>query len=224
VNQDRKPVDDPRAAARERVADAEVPGWAGGVMLALRWVTLLVEINVMVVLGTLAGGILGGLGPALRAGSAVAARMTGEPTPWRTFWRTWRTDLGRTNLLFAPFWVVGVLLWFDGVAVTLLEGPARSILLGGLIVVLAWTAVTLCYWPRVVLRYDRGLAETWRFLLISPLLGPAVSLAVLVVLGVLAIAWVFLPLAAVLVGLAFALWATGRLVSERLDKLDAEGR
>ncbi|WP_418277718.1 DUF624 domain-containing protein [Isoptericola jiangsuensis] len=222
MNQDRKPVDDPRGATRERVADAEVPGWAGGVMLALRWATLLVEINVMVVLGTLAGGVLGGLGPALRAGSAVAARMTDEPTPWRTFWRTWRTDLGRVNLLFAPFWVAAVLLWFDGVAVTLLEGPARAVLLGGLIVVMAWTAVALCYWPRVTLRYERPFTETWRFLLLSPLLGPAVSLAVLLVLVVVWVAWTFLPLAVVLVGAAFALWATGRLVGERLEKIDAD--
>jgi uncharacterized membrane protein YesL len=224
VSTERRPTDDPRGAARERVADAEVPGWVGGVMLALRWVTLLVEVNVMVLLGTLAGGVVGGLGPALRAGSAVVARMTDEPTPWRTFWRTWRSDLGRTNLLFAPFWVVAVLLWFDGIAVTLLDGPPRAILLGGLIVVLAWTAVTLCYWPRVTLRYDRPFAETWRFLLLSPLLGPATSLAVLVVLGVVWVAWTFLPVAAVLVGSAFALWATGRLVGDRLDRLDADAR
>jgi uncharacterized membrane protein YesL len=215
---------DPRETARERVADAEVPGWAGGVMLALRWATLLVEVQVMVVLGTLAGGVVAGLGPALRAGGAVTERMTDEPTPWRTFWRTWRDGFGRTNLLFAPFWVIAALLWFDGVAVRLLEGPAASALLGGLVVVVAWSGVMLAYWPRVVLRYDRSFVETWRFLLLSPLLGPAVSVAVLMVLVVLWVAWTFLPLAAVLVGAAFVLWATGRLVSERLDRIDTDAR
>src|SRR5699024_6566403 len=56
-------------SARQRIADAEVPGWTGGVMLGLRWVTLLVEVSAMLLLGTLAGGVLLGLGPALRAGS-----------------------------------------------------------------------------------------------------------------------------------------------------------
>ncbi len=209
--------------ARRRVADAEVPGWAGGVMLGLRWITLLVEINVMMLLGTLAGGVVLGLGPALRAGSAVAGAMTAEPTPWRTFWRTWRAGFGRTNLTFAPVWVVGVLLWFDGVAVTLLDGPARAALQVGLVLVGVWAALVLAAWPRVTLRYDRGVGETWRFLLLLPLLGPTTSLAVLVVLGATGLALWTLPVLVVLVGASFPLWATGRLVDDRLDRIDAGG-
>lgn len=224
MSQDRRPrrSHGPADDVRERVADAEVPGWTGGVMLALRWVTLLVEVNLMVLLGTLAGGVLLGAGPALRAGSDVVARMTHEPTPWRTFWRTWRTGFWSGNALFAPFWAVAVLLWLDGIAVTLMTGTARAVLLGGLVVVLAWTVVVLAYWPRVVLRYDRPFGETWRFLLLAPLLGPATTAAVLVVVVVVWIAWTFLPVAAVLLGASFGLWATGRLVAERLDRLDAD--
>jgi uncharacterized membrane protein YesL len=211
---------DLRTEARRRVADAEVPGWAGGVMLGLRWVTLLVELNLMVLLGTLAGGVVLGLGPALRAGSAVAAGMTAEPTPWRTFWRTWRTDFGRTNAVFAPVWVVALLLWFDGVALRLLEGPARAGLQVGLVVLGVWLAVVLAYWPRVTLRYDRGVGETWRFLLLVPLLGPTTSLAILVVLGATALAVSTLPVLVVLAGASFPLWATGRLADDRLDRID----
>ncbi|AEG43583.1 YesL family protein [Isoptericola variabilis] len=212
---------DLRADARRRVADAEVPGWAGGVMLGLRWVTLLVELNLMVLLGTLAGGVVLGLGPSLRAGSAVAAAMTADPTPWRTFWRTWRRGFGRANLLFAPVWAAAILLWFDGVAVTLLEGPARAALHVGLVAVAVWGAVVLAYWPRVTQRYDRGAGATWRFLLLVPLLGPTTSLAVLVVLGATALAVWALPALVVLVGASFPLWATGRLVDDRLDRIDA---
>lgn len=221
-----------RPAARAAVAEAEVPGWAGGVMLALRWATLLVEVTAMVVLGTLAGGVLLGLGPALRAGGVVAARMTAEPTPWRTFWRTWRDGFGRTAALFAPVWVVGGLLWLDGSALlggsTLLDGPAllggsgRAVLTGGLLAVGAWGAVVLACWPVVVARYASGPVATWRFLLLLPLLGPTTSLAVLVVTAaLLAAAWA-LPLLAVLVGPGFWLWATGRLAADRLDRIDAQ--
>lgn len=214
--------DDVRASARAHVADAEVPGWAGGVMLGLRWATLLVEINVMVLLGTLAGGVVLGLGPALRAGSAVARAMTSEPTPWRAFWRTWRAEFGQSALLFAPIVVVGMLLWFDGVALGLLDGPARAAVQLGLVVVGTWATVVLAYWPRVTLRYDRGLGETWRFLLLIPLLGPTTSLAVLVVVGATALALWALPMLALLVGISFPLWATGRLVDDRLDRIDAQ--
>jgi uncharacterized membrane protein YesL len=214
-------ADDVRRAARERVADSEVPGWAGGVMLGLRWVTLLVEVNVMVLLGTLAGGVVLGLGPALRAGSAVARAMTSEPTPWRTFWRIWRNELGRSVLLFAPLVAVGLLLWFDGVALRIMDGPARAALQLGLVVVGAWTAVVLAYWPRVTLRYDRDLGSTWRFLLLAPMLGPATSLAVLVVVAATALALWAAPVLGLLVGVSFPLWATGRLVDDRLDLIDA---
>lgn len=212
---------DLRDATRRRVTESEVPGWAGGVMAALRWATLVVEVAVMVLLGTLAGGVLLGLGPALHAGSVVTARMAAEPTPWRTFWRTWRADFARSNLQFAPAWVVGVLLWFDGVALRVLAGPAAALATGGLVLVAAWCAVATAYWPRVVARYDRGPLETWRFLLLAPLLGPTTSLATLVVGGALLLAAYLLPLAAVLVGPAFWLWATGRLVDDRLDRIDA---
>lgn len=213
---------------RTAVAEAEVPGWAGGVMLALRWVTLLVEISTMVLLGALAGGVLLGLGPALRAGSVVAARMTAEPTPWRTFWRTWRDGFGRSAALFAPVWVVAGMLWLDGAALGLLDGsglldgPGRAVLTGGLLVVGAWGAVVLACWPAVVTRYRSGAAATWRLLLLLPLLAPTTALAVLVVTAALfAAAWA-LPLLAVLVGPGFWLWATGRLAADRLDRIDAQ--
>lgn len=218
---DRAAVPTPvHAPGRTAVADAEVPGWAGGVMLALRWVTLLVEISVMVVLGALAGGVLLGLGPALRAGGVVAARMTAEPTPWRTFWRAWRDGFGRSAALFAPVWVVAALLWLDGAALGLLDGPVRALLTGGLLVVGAWGAVVLACWPTVVTRYRSGAAATWRLLLLLPLLAPTTSLAVLVVTAALLAAVWALPLLAVLLGPGFWSWATGRLAADRLDRID----
>ena len=216
------PAGPAEGAARAAVAEAEVPGWAGGVMLALRWATLLVEVSAMVVLGTLAGGVLLGLGPALRAGGAVAARMTAEPTPWRTFWRTWRAGFGRTSALFAPVWAVAALLWLDAAVVGLVDGPARVVLTGGLLAVGAWGAVVLACWPVVVARYASGPVATWRLLLLLPLLGPTTSLAVLVVAAALVAAAWALPLLAVLAGPGFWLWATGRLAADRLDRIDAQ--
>lgn len=219
----RRPEGEGRGArARDRIAEAEVSGWAGGTMLVLRWITLLVELNLMVVLGCLAGGVLLGVGPALRAGGVVASRMTGEAEPWRTFWRTWRAEFARTNLLFAPVWAILVLLWFDGVAVRLLGGGVQIALQAGLVLVALWCVVLLAYWPRVAARYDRPVGETWRFLAVAPLVAPGTALGVLVVVAATALAVWALPLVAALCGASFPLWATARLVDERLDRIDAQ--
>ncbi len=209
-----------QVSARERIADAEVPGWAGGAMFGLRWLTLLVEVSAMLLLGTLAGGVLLGLGPSLRAGSLVTAGMTQEPRPWRTFWRTWRTGFWSTNASFAPFWCIAVLLWLDGIAVTMLDGPAGAALLGGLLTVLCWTAVMLVYWPRAAL-CDQSFTRTWRLLLFAPLLGLGTSLSIGAVLLAAALLWRQLPAVAVLAGAPLVLWSTGRLTQHRLDRLTA---
>ena len=207
-------------SARQRIADAEVPGWTGGVMLGLRWVTLLVEVSAMLLLGTLAGGVLLGLGPALRAGSVITARMTQEAHPWRTFWHTWRTDFWATNATFAPFWVLAVLLWFDGIAVTMLGYPAAPILLGALIAVLLWSAVMLTYWPRLAV-HRQPFTDTWRLLLFAPLLGPGTALATGSVLAAAVLVGLYLPVVGVLAAVPLVLWSTGRLVQDRLDRLTA---
>lgn len=196
----------------------DVPGWAGGVMAALRWVTRLVEANVLVVLGTLAGGVLLGLGPALRAGSAVLLDPAHAESPWRGFWATWASGWRRTNLLFGPFWACGALLWADSAVVAAATGPARAAFQLGLGLAVAWGAVVLAWWPRVVLRYDDGARAVWRYLLLAPGLGPGTTAGVLVVLAATTLAVAGVPLAGALAGLAFPLWATGRLVDDRLAR------
>ena len=69
----------PDKPARDTSAVDEI-GWTGGVMRVLRRVTRLVEINVLVLLGALAGGVVLGLWPAVRAASAVL--LDGGITAW----------------------------------------------------------------------------------------------------------------------------------------------
>ncbi|WP_125773367.1 DUF624 domain-containing protein [Antribacter gilvus] len=206
-----------RESSGDAGADA---GWAGGVMAVLRWVTRMVEVNVLVVLGTLAGGVLLGLGPALRAGSTVLLDDEHADAPWRGFWRTWRSGWRRANLLFAPVWVAGTLVWLDTAVIAAAEGPARAAFQVGLVLVSGWGAVVLAWWPRVALRYDDGAPAVWRFLLLAPILGPGTALAVLVALAATAAVALGVPLAAALAGVSFPLWATGRLVDDRLRKID----
>lgn len=66
----------PDKPVRDTSAEVEL-GWTGGVMRVLRRVTRLVEVNVLVLLGALAGGVVLGLWPAVRAASTVL--LDGDP-------------------------------------------------------------------------------------------------------------------------------------------------
>ncbi|GHH68725.1 YesL family protein [Promicromonospora soli] len=209
----------PDKAVRDTSAEDEI-GWSGGIMRVLRHVTRLVEVNILFLLGTLAGGVMLGVWPAFRAASAVL--LDGDPaeSPWRPFWRAWRDGWRRANLLGIPLWVVGAALLFDSLVLAQMDGPARAALQLGLVLVGAWIAVVLAYWPRVVLRYDRPPLDTWRFLLLSPALGPGVALGALVVLAVCGLVSYVIPLLGLLAGVAVPLWLSGRMVDERLHRID----
>jgi uncharacterized membrane protein YesL len=218
-------VTEPRPGKPVRDTSAEDDaGWTGGVMRVLRRVTRLVEVNLLFLLGALAGGVVLGVWPAFRAASAVL--LDGDPaeSPWRPFWRAWRDDWRRTNLLGVPSWVVGAALLLDSLVLAQLDGPVRAALQLGLVLVGAWTAVVLAYWPRVVLRYDRPAFDTWRFLLLSPALGPGTAVGALVVLAVSGLVSYVIPLLGLLVGVSVPLWLAGRMVDERLNRIDEVSR
>jgi uncharacterized membrane protein YesL len=213
----------PDKPVRDTSAEDEI-GWTGGVMRVLRRATRLVEVNVMFALGAFAGGVVLGVWPAIRAASAVL--LDGDPaeSPWRPFWRAWRDGWRRANVLGAPLSVVGVALLLDSLVLAQVDGPARAALQLGLVLVGAWTAVVLAYWPRVVLRYDQPPLETWRFLLLSPALGPGTAVGALVVLAVFGLVSYVLPLFGLLAGFSVPLWLSGRMVDERLDRIDEVSR
>ncbi|WP_432456896.1 YesL family protein [Cellulomonas iranensis] len=199
-------------------------GWAAGVMTALRWVAHVLAVQALLVLGTLAGGVVLGLAPALDAGGRVLARLpAGDPSPhvWAEFWRAWRAGWRRANVVAAPLAAVGALLAVDAWVVTAADGPVRAALGLGLGIVGAWTLVVLAYLPAVLRRYCDPAPAAWRFLALAPALGPGTALAVLLAAVVWAATCWVAPPVAVLGGLAVPLLATGWLVDVRLDRLDA---
>ena len=69
------------SSARAASSGDESFGWAGRVMVFLRFATQIVAVNVLVLLGTLAGGVLLGLLPALGSGGSLLARLAaGDPS------------------------------------------------------------------------------------------------------------------------------------------------
>lgn len=98
-------------------------GWAQRVMVFLNVATQLVLINVLWLLGTLAGGVVLGVLPAsVSAARLVTALFLGSPSDalWRDFWLWWQHSWASAHRRGWPFGVVVVLsvadLWAFRVA------------------------------------------------------------------------------------------------------------
>lgn len=201
-------------------------GWAGRVMVFLRVGTQLVAVNVLVVLGTLAGAVVLGAYPALAAGGGLLARLAGgAPSEhlWRDFWSAYRAGFRRLNLLGAPLTLGFALLALDAsVLAAASPGPVKAALTVGVVVLTAYLVLALATLVPVARRYDAVPAtRTWRFVAVAPLLSPVTSLAVLAVLLVLAVTFTYVTVLVPMAGLSLPLLATGWLVDQRLNTLDA---
>ncbi|MFC8600050.1 DUF624 domain-containing protein [Isoptericola sp. NPDC057191] len=122
---------------------ARVERWFGWVDT----VAFLGLLNLLVLAGTLAGGVVLGLGPALAAGAACSrTRLRGDAQRTvRAFARTWTAGFGRANVVAAPPLVTLVLTATSLVA---LDGAPTALrvalaVVGGLAVVHLLLAVTM---------------------------------------------------------------------------------
>jgi len=204
----------PRSAATADLAD--VPGWAGVVMAVLRVVTQLVGINLLMIAGALAGGVVAGLAPAASAGRALSARLaTTDPSTslWRDFWSHWRARFVRANLLALPFWGVGMLAAIDLWALAAADGAARAAMGAALLVVVLYLAVALAYLPIVAGEHDDPWAPSVRFVLLAPALFPGRGVAIIAVLAAVGVVYWFVPPLALLFGAALPLFLTGMLAA-----------
>ncbi|MEZ0448135.1 YesL family protein [Cellulomonas sp. ICMP 17802] len=204
--------------------DLAVGGWAGRVMAFLRVGTQLVGVNLLMVLGTLAGAVLLGLYPALSAGGSLLARLaSGQASEhlWREFWAAYRADLRRLNVLGAPVTVGAVLLGLDAAALLAApSGPARAALTVAVVGLAAYLLVALATLVPVARRYPASAARTWRFVALAPLLSPLTSVGVLATLVLVAVLVSRVTVLVPLAGLSLPLLATGWLVDQRLTALD----
>ncbi len=199
-------------------------GWADKVMRWLRVLVHLVATHVLMVVGTLAGGVVLGTLPALDAGGRLLARITeGEPSEhlWHDFWRAWRDGFRRANVIGAPLWGVAALLLLDTWVVSAATGSTRAALGIGLAVATAWFTVVVAHVAPVLRRYDDPPGATWRFLALAPALSPGTALGVVAVAVVWGLTVTVAPVLVPLVGVTVPLLASGWLVDVRLDRIDA---
>ncbi|WP_460796288.1 YesL family protein [Microbacterium sp. GXF0217] len=215
--------------AESASTDDDALGWTGRVMQWLRVVTALVLVNVLFLLGALAGLVLLGLMPASVAAAAVLRRNdlllgTAEEGLFRSFWATYRAEFWRANRAGIPFWIVGILLAADLAVLPQLAGPVSAVLLvftGALVL-----AAVVTFAAAVVLlsRYDGdGVAAVLRYALVLPPTSLAMSAGVLVAIA----AWVLIvsivPVLLPLIGSSIPLAISVRLIDARLDRIEDAG-
>lgn len=193
-------------------------------MRILRFVAHLAGTHLLVVLGSLAGGLVAGAVPAAVSGTRLLLRLCrGEPSDrlWADFWRGWRSTLRRGTLVALPLWPALGLLVLDVWIVSATSGATRAALVVGLVVCSAYLLVVAAFVPRVVDRYADPWPSTWRFLALTPLLYPVTSLAVLVSVVAIAVVLWMAPQLAFLCGSSLVLLTSALLVDSALERTDA---
>ena len=206
-------------------------GWAGRLMDWLRFSTRLVLVNVLFLIGALAGLVFLGLFPAAVAATTVLGRLragTAGDHLVRDFVTAYRFQFWHANRVGAAFWIAGVVLALDfasllGPAGTAMPPAVHAVLLAlsaaaavGTVAAAA-TAVALCS------RYRDSLARTWRTAFMLPLVSPAMSLSLLLTLAAAAVVFSGMTVLVPLIGASVPLLISGWLVGRRLGGLEPAG-
>lgn len=170
------------------MAEIQVAGRFGRLYGWLDWPARLAGLNLLWVLGVLAGLVLGGLAPSTYALYALqSAYLEGRsPRMWHDFWALWRRHLVSSQLaLGVPLLTVWVLVFY------LLAARGTPVALG-LAVVLFLYLATLMQLPAVQLTASRS----WRATVVVAWTSPARTVgAALLALALAVGAWFWTPAA-----------------------------
>lgn len=204
-------------------------GWAGRVMIVLRYTTQLVVVNLLWILGTVGGLVVLGAFPATRSAArlfeALRRRRPSESL-LRDFWEGYRTDFWRTNLLGLPFWVLGALAVLDlQVFRAAADAGERfaSVLLAPFGIVVVVSGVALGFLVATMLRFRDAVPATWRFVLVAPFLSLGTSLTIVLTVGAfLVLTWQW-PILVPLLGFSAPIFLSTWLAGRRLDELFGAG-
>ncbi|GAB2598883.1 DUF624 domain-containing protein [Kribbella endophytica] len=195
--------------------EVELTGRSAPLYRWLDWPLRLALVTLLWCLGVAAGLVLAGVAPATIAAHQVLADYRDEPEvrPWAAFWSSWRSWLGRGQLVLGlPLATVWVLAFYLVAArQTVWAVPLSVVLLGYL--------VTLWLLPPVLLtaRTPRA-SEAWLLTVHLAWRRPVLPLAVFAALVVAAIGtWYVVP-AALVFGPAMAALAAVLVSSRRLTR------
>jgi uncharacterized membrane protein YesL len=149
-------------------------GWALAAYHACDLVCWVAALNLLWIAGTLLGGVVLGAAPATVAAHTLARRrIRGEGVPAvRAFWRVWRAEFGRANVLLLPAGAVGGLLWLNWLHFGTADGAAGTVVAGAVllaaVLTLAWCAVLVPLYVHYDLPLPAYPVVASRFVLANP--------------------------------------------------------
>lgn len=206
-------------------------GWAGRLMDWLRFATRLVLVNVLFVVGALAGLLVLGVFPAAVAATIVLGRLrSGEAgdSLVRDFITAYRYQFLHANRVGSAFWIAGVVLALDfatllGPAGTAMPPAVHAVLLALSVVAALGTAAAAATAVYLCSRYRDSVARTWRTAFVLPLVSPVMSLSLLATLVAAAVVFSGMSVLVPLIGASVPLLVSGWLVGRRLAGLEFAG-
>lgn len=140
---------------------------------ALGVVVVAMQLNVLWLLGTLAGLVILGAAPSAVAMATVVRRqMRGElPSLWPTFWSTWRQSFVTANLAHLPNVVLVVVAaanvaYFSRTTLAWLAWSAGLVVLGVMVLATLWIAPLVAHYHLLPWRYSIAAV---RFVLLRPM-------------------------------------------------------
>ncbi|RIQ32520.1 YesL family protein [Jiangella rhizosphaerae] len=174
------------------MAEIEVGGRFGRLYAYLDWPVRLAVLNLLWLLGVLAGLVLFGLAPATAALYAVlrAYVLGRSPRLWRDFWAVWRSSLRSSQL------VLGVPILTVWVVVFYLLLSRSTPLVWAMAVLAAGYLATLLQLPAVVAHVDLPAVRSWQVTVEVAWRRPLATVAVAGLVVVLAVGgWLTTPAA-----------------------------
>lgn len=148
----------------------------------LTWVVRLAGLNLLWVLGLLAGGVIVGFAPATVALAGVLrALLQGQEVRlWKDFWQHWRSSLLPAQLSVGFPLATVVVLAFYVVAAGGSESPLLRGSAVGLSVLLLLYIATVLHLPFLFATFDCTATELWRLALVVAWRSPWHTLGTLV--------------------------------------------
>lgn len=172
--------------------EVEIGGRFGRLYTWLDWPVRLVGLNLLWILGVLAGLVVAGLAPSTHALYALqrAYLLGRSPRMWRDFWSQWRAHLPASQpALGVPLLTLWVLVFY-------LLAARGTPLAPGLAVLLFLYLATLLQLPAVLAHLDVGPVRAWRITIVLAWKRPGTTLgAALLAAALVAGAWFLTPAA-----------------------------
>ncbi|MEU4408478.1 DUF624 domain-containing protein [Streptosporangium sp. NPDC023963] len=172
--------------------EVEIGGRFGRLYGWLDWPARLVGLNLLWVLGVLAGLVVGGLGPSTQALYVLERDylLGRSPRMWRDFWSAWRANLVSSQpALGVPLLTVWVLVFY------LLAARGTPVVYGIAVVLFLYLA-TLMQLPAVLAHMDLSPTQAWRATVEVAWRHPVATLGVALLVAVLVVgAWFTTPAA-----------------------------